>query len=170
MSKQINPRVLKLLVAIFLGVVAIAGALSLVTAQQPSKITLNREPVEVEPGDSVTFDWTVTFTNTPVTYSLSIYDPSDQLIFSTEFPAVGATSPLTGAFTWPVPGKAVAGPYLAELLFFTEQIPVPFDSQAAVTFLVVVSSPTPTATDTVVPGTPTPEYRVYLPLILKSYP
>jgi YVTN family beta-propeller protein len=158
MSKRINLRVLKSLVAIFLGVVAIAGALSLVLAQQPSEITLNREPVEVKPGDSVTFDWTVTFTNTPVTYSLSIYDPSNKLIFSTEFPAVGATSPLIGEFTWPVPRRAVAGPYLAELLFFTEEIPTPFDSQAAVTFVVVVSAPTPTATPT---GTCTGTLEVY---------
>jgi YVTN family beta-propeller protein len=154
-NKRINPRVLKSLVAICMGVVAIVSALSLVTAQQPSEITFNREPVEVEPGDTVTFDWTVTFTNTPVTYSLSIYDPSNKLIFLTEFPAVGATSPLTGEFTWPVPRKAVAGPYLAELLFYTEEIPLPFDSQAAVTFRVIQLTPTPTPTSTPTP-TPTP--------------
>ncbi|MBN1995414.1 MAG: hypothetical protein JW953_22185 [Anaerolineae bacterium] len=154
-NNYINLRILKPLVAIFLGLLVLIGTISFVGAQYPSEITMNREPVEVVAGHVIHIDWTISFTNTPVTYSFSIYDPVEEVVFFTTFPAAGQASPIYGEFNWPVPPAAIPGPYLAEILFYTQQISNPFDSRAAITFLVIEPTPTPTPTPSPTP-TPTP--------------
>ncbi|RPJ57995.1 MAG: YncE family protein, partial [Dehalococcoidia bacterium] len=134
--------VFKLVVAIVMGIIAITGAVSLFAAQYPSDIYMNREPVRVLPGQTEHIDWTITFTNTPISYSFSIYDPDSQRLFSRDFPAVGEVSPIISSLDWPVPTQAISGPYVAEVVFFTKEISDPFDSRAAITFI-VYEEPTP---------------------------
>jgi len=155
MLNRISPHALKLLAILGLSCAALVGAIVLVLAQTPSRISLNRDPIVLRPGETIAFDWTITFTNTPVSYSFSLYDPAENVLFRQDFSVEGAPSPITGDFVWTVPLTAPTGTYLAEVLFFTRQIPVPFDSQAAVTFLIIQPTPTPTVTPTPT-DTPTP--------------
>ena len=152
MNRGFNSTIFRLALAILLGVVAITSAVNLFAAQYPSDIYMNRAPVSVFPGEVEHINWTITFTNTPISYSFSIYDPNHTLMFSTDFPAVGEPSPIISNLDWQVPEGVVSGPYLAEILFYTQQISRPFDSQAAITFI-VAEPPTPTPTPT---ATPTP--------------
>jgi YVTN family beta-propeller protein len=155
MLNRMSPHGLKLLATLGLSGVALIGAIVLVMAQTPSRISLNRDPIVLRPGETIAFDWTITLTNTPVSYSFSLYDPAENVLFRQDFSVEGAQSPITGDFVWTVPLTAPSGTYLAEVLFFTRQIQVPFDSQAAVTFLIIQPTPTPTVTPTPT-DTPTP--------------